>query len=228
MSYKKYLSGLKDSLVIFRKANRVGANLSRYEAFDYMFKTELAVSEGMKKDVPFFKKKMMFIESVDYRIACFYAMFFSRLMNMKKGYSFKTVKSLFKDILNYARNNCICSEKFNIEFKDCNNELITTVYSKGSYYDYEISCYNDLVSSVLDLVSLLGSMDEKLDFNMDWFNGYLYKVYDCVCSGESAKPYVDSESFSITFKKFISEDVKTKGKDIVRCNKEKKVVNFYN
>lgn len=190
LMYETYLSGLKSSIRFFRDAVEEGKVFSRFEVFDNMFKKELAVEEGLKKGLPFIKKKIRFIKDVDYRVACFYAKYFSDVMDMRDDYSFSEIKYLVRSIVNYAKNNGICSDTFKLVFSDSNNVFHINMY--GLYTDLELSIKSteDFIQGIIDLISFLGSTDEHNEADKRWLNRYLHTVYDDISKGIEAKPFI--------------------------------------
>lgn len=193
MSYSKYLRGLMSSISAVGRAERNGVVLTRREKFDNLFKRELVVFEGIRGRKHPVVDSVSYVTNIDYRLANFYAKYFSKIMQMvSSGYSFKGVESLFKDMCSEAKRNYIIKSKVYLSFSDMFNTLTVSLHSSSVEDSMEISDKSDFVSSALFLLSFLGSCDEK-GMDAEWFEDYLFDVYSSILRNERARPYLDRE-----------------------------------
>lgn len=211
MSYSKYLRGLMSSISAVSRAERSGVVLTRHEKFDNLFKRELVVYEGLRARKHPVVDKISYMTNIDYRLANFYAKYFNKIMQMvSSGYSFKGVETLFKDMCSEAKRNYIIKSRVYLSFSDMFNTLTVSLHSSSVEDSMEISDKSDFVSSALFMLSFLGSYEEK-GMDAEWFEDYLFDVYNSILSNERAQPYLDRDVDICRLEEyFISGD---KGKD---------------
>lgn len=224
MSYAKYLEGLKSSLVLVSRAKKSGVVLSRFEEFDNMFKKELAICEGLRRDHKLAFKLVSNINNVDFRVACLYAEAFSSVVDLvKDGYFFADVIGMFKDAYYTAKSKYIYAGKLSIDAKDKNSVLTIEVKSKKGYHkEYSVNTPEDMVVSFLSFVSYLGSCDEETREGESWFEEYLIIELNKIINGYKATPYVDEKKI-VGFKSYLDgNNIETdEAKDEIRVEKGK-------
>lgn len=218
MFYERYLNGIKNNLKYYKKLGKEDIELSRFEEFDKMFKTELLEIEGIKSKTSFIKKKIYSIGDIDYRVACFYAKFLSEIIDMSDTYSFARTKFKVYQIARYAYVNGICRYKYSLEFKDSKNVLYVKLVGEEDTISFSIENSDDFVWVMLSLVAELGSGDEKSDVDRKLMYDYLLDVCEDIVDGNIATPY-KSKNCEIS-----TENVKTVIKTSVVGSG--KVVNF--
>lgn len=230
MSYEKYLNSIEGCIYDYRNAKRSGVVFSRFEKFDYLFKKELLVEEGVLKDAPFLRKRKLFIKSVDYRVACFYAKFFSDVMFLENNYSFGNIRMVVRDIVKYAYNNCICLDKFKVLFTDKNSVLYIGLIGKNSEFALSIKGKDDVARCLLDIISILGSEDEREDVGRLWLRSYLNKEYEAVKSGGNSSMYVEGDRKLSSLNDFVNKDAEgsqiEEKKEIISERRYGNIVNF--
>lgn len=201
MLYGEYLKGLKGSIFKVRRAVKQGAILSRFERFDSMFKSELALREGIVKNSSSVKRQVLLLKDIDYRIASFYARYLSKVVKMsEKGYSFKDVESLFKSIVARAKVDYIFKGMIGVDLEDKNNVFTVTLVHAKSEEVLTISNKEELVENTIALLSFLGCSDETNNASKDWLGMYLAREYRKIKRGSLAKPYLDKNNIFINLK----------------------------
>lgn len=205
MNYKKYLEGLKSSISTFVKAKNNGVVLTKREEFDLMFKKELAIAEGMKKNHKPVYKFLNTVNSVDFRIAGLYAYVLSRVMYLEEeGYSVKDIMLLFKDICKIARSKYIYSEKLKVSYDDSNSEFkIVVDFKNDEFFDFPINTKDEVINSLLSFASYVCSEEENDTSYKRFLNTYLFDVLYEINKGNRAVPLVDRDTKVKVFKNFI-------------------------
>ena len=209
MFYENYLSNLKKNVMEVNRALKGGVVLTRLEHFDYLFKKELMIAEGIMSDKGFFKKIFNDATNIDYRLANFYARCFKEMFNtIKKGYSVSGLEKQYKSFIKVAHSKYICSKLFKVNITD-NNGRIKVLLKTGSskIEDFEIVNMQDYISFTVFLISLLGSYDEQNNGYKDWFNSYLAKEFRKINRGVNPKPFIEKVSVARDLHSYVSATV---------------------
>ena len=211
MFYENYLVSLKGNIVSVSKAVRGGVVLTRLEEFDYLFKKELMIVEGIKNKRNILNKVINNVTNSDYRLAHFYAEAFSSIMNtIKNGYTVKGIEKQLKYFTKQASSKYICSVPLKVEVSDLNGKITVSFISKGNKEDYTISNIQEYVRVAFCLVSTLGSIDEQDNGYREWFHSYLTKELVKVDKGYEAEPFVEKDSIAKDLKSYIYADIREK------------------
>lgn len=216
MFYENYLSRLKGNVLSINSAIRGGVILSRLEYFDYLFKKELMIVEGLRNKRNFIDRIVNNSSSCDYRIACFYAQGLSDIMRVvENGYSVQGLKNQFKTMVRVAHSKYICSKNIKVLVSDINGKIHVEVPSVGE--SCVISNMEDYIAFSIFLLSLLGSYDERDNGFKEWFGTYLAKEFYKIIHNVAPVPFVERETVAKDLKSFIS--IKRK-KVVVPRNKD--------
>lgn len=222
MDFQNYLFGLKKNISTVNKAVKGGSSLTRLERFDYLFKKELIILKGMRSKRTLLNRLVNNASNSDYRLACFYAMGFSGIMDtIENGYSVEGLRKQYTTIVKSARYNYICSKTFKVNISDRNGkihvELTSDCFKKQ---EFEICSLKDYVSFSIYLVSLLGSLDEASSGFRKWFESYLAREFIKIEKGVSPKPFVEKDKVDKSFESSIIEnDSAIDNKKVIYLNK---------
>lgn len=209
MFYENYLLSLKGNIVSVSKAVRGGVVLSRLEEFDYLFKKELMIVEGIKDKRNLLNKVINNVTNSDYRLAHFYAEAFSSIMNtINNGYTVKGISKQFKSFTRNASAKYICSVPLKVNVTDLNGKITVTFYTKGNQEDYIINNMQEYVRVAFCLVSTLGSLDEEDNGYRKWFHSYLTNELVKVDKGYNAEPFVEKSSVAKDLKSYMFDNIK--------------------
>lgn len=212
MSYENYVSSLKKNIVEINRAVKGGTVLSRLENFDYLFKKELAIAEGVRSKRSLLNRIVNNVTDVDYRTANFYAEGFSSIMRtVRDGYSVKGISKQFKHFIRVANSKYICSSVVVALVSDLNGKITVKIGTEYSEEEtHEINNIGDYARVALHLLSLLGSLEEENNGYRDWFNTYLMKELTRVELGYEAEPFIERESVAIDLKSYMKGDIKNR------------------
>jgi len=209
MFYESYLLSLKGNLATVSKAVKSGVALSRLEEFDYLFKKELLIVEGLKDKRRFLNKVVSSITNPDYRLARFYAESFSSIMRtIQDGYTVKGIAKQFKSFTRNANMNYICSVPLKVDVADLSGKITVTFYTKGNKEDYIIDSMQEYVRVAFCLVSTLGSIDELDNGYRKWFHSYLSNELVKVDKGYDAEPFIEKKTVAKDLKSFMLDNAK--------------------
>lgn len=212
MCYALYLNNLKKCTKEVNMAVRGGVILTRLENFDYLFKKELAIAEGIRAKRNFLYKLVNNVTEFDYRLACYYAQSFKDVMDtVENGYSVKGVTKQFKCFIKNAKSKYICTKNINVGIKDINGKITVTVFEgKVEKYTFVINDIEDYVKASLYLVSLLGSLEEVSEGYRVWFSEYLAKEYKKIVNDYIPEPYIEKERITKDLRSFVMKENKEK------------------
>lgn len=212
MNYRKYLKGISKSIHYVVDAKKNNVALSRYENFDYMFKKELAICEGIRKDRNLFARMIDSVRDLDYRLACFYAEAFSDIVDiLVEGYSYDYIAWLFSELYHDAKTKGIYGKNLNIDIDDYCNEY-TVEISKGNeeLFSYSITNISECVGALLEFVQDLGSMGESSEDSKKWFGNYLSGELSRVLKNQEAEPYIENKNVVVNLKEYSKSSTKIK------------------
>lgn len=209
--YENYLSSLKKNLVGVSRAINGGVSLSRLEYFDFLFKKELSIVEGLRGKRSLLSRVLNSISDSDYRLACFYAKGLSDIMKtIETGYSVKEVKKQFNSFIRIAESRYICSATTIVRIKDLNGKITIIIANENSEKEFIISNIDDYIESALYILSLLGSYDEDDYGCKEWVRTYLYKEFNRILTGEEAEIFIERESVAKDLKSYMKQSIKDK------------------
>ena len=205
MNYENYVLSLKKNIMEINKAVKDGAILTRLEEFDYMFKKELAIAEGVRAKRSIVNRILNNISDVDYRTANFYAEGFSSIIKTaNEGYTVKGISKQFKGFIKIANSKFICSARACAIVSDLNGKIIVKMGTEHTKAElFEISNTDDYIKTAIHLLSLLGSLEEDNDNYKTWFNEYLYNIWFSVANGCKAEPFVERKSVALDLKSYM-------------------------
>ena len=211
MFYENYLKSLRGNISSVSKAVRGGVVLTRLEEFDYLFKKELLIVEGIRNKRPVLNKVIRNITSSDYRLAHFYAEAFSSIINtIRDGYSVKGIEKQFKYFTKQATSKYICSVNLKVNVKDLNGKITVSFSTKTNNEDYVISNMQEYIRVAFCLVSTLGSLDETDNGFREWFHSYLSNELVKVDKGYNAEPFIERDRIAKDLKSYINSDKKNR------------------
>ena len=186
--YAKYCNSAKSDVLSVNKDIRGGIKISPETYFDYLFKKELLILEGI------FEKpgSIYYLRNDDngyLNLASFYArVMFSMMVICKNGIRFKDIEYMASFITRG-------SKKYGYKYKslvhETKNGVVVIMYSKQnkSMYNY---CINDEKSFCTCFADVLGGIcSQYVGFNEYWYKGYLLDQIYC------ANGYVASKDLFI-------------------------------
>lgn len=204
MKFEKYFSGLYPCLVEVSRVRKQGVMLSRRGMFDYLFKKELAILTGQRKDTTLRYKFVMNMKNIDYRIAKFYADSFYRLYEfIEEGYNNYDLEDFIYEIVRTARRKGFFPQKLDVTCVDKNSKFYVVIKNnKGDKETFVVDSVLSMAECVLSLVSFLGSLyEEDLD-DRRWLNKYLFKVMYDIRTEVAPRGYAEYE---LNYKTYIEE-----------------------
>lgn len=210
MNYENYLSNLKGNIVSVNKAVKEGVVLSRLEHFDYLFKKELMIAEGIRSQRRFLNKLINNATSIDYRLACFFANGFKEMFEtIEKGYSVKGLEKQYKSMIRTAYAKYICSKLFKLNVTDINGRIKLELSLSGVKTEvFEIRSMEDYISFTIYLISLLGSYDEQSNGYKEWFGFYLPKEFNKIKNNVNPEPFIERKNVAKDLNSFVSSNLK--------------------
>lgn len=209
--YENYLSSLKKNLVEVSRAVKSGVTLSRLEYFDYLFKKELSIVEGLRSQRSLLNRVINTVSDSDYRLACFYAKGFSDIMKtVEAGYSVKGIKKQFNSYIKIAESRYICSATTIVRVKDLNGKITVIIANENFEKEFIINNIEDYIKTSLYLLSLLGSYDEDDNGCKEWVSTYLYKEFEKVATDRVAEVFIERESVAKDLKSYMVKNIKDK------------------
>lgn len=210
MNYENYLLSLRENISTVSKAVRSGVVLTRLEQFDFLFKKELSIIEGIRSKRTILNKVYNNITSIDYRLANFYAEGFSKVLKtIEEGYTVKGVSKQFKSFVRNATSKYIYSHKIKVGVNDLNGKVSLTIEKADSKEVYDINNMNDYIKVSLYLLSMLGSSDEKDNGYREWFNSYLSKEFNRIDSELKAEAFIEKKNVAKDLRSYMYSDIKS-------------------
>ncbi|MGV3076358.1 hypothetical protein ACEE21_14840 [Clostridium baratii] len=209
MNYENYLSNLKGNVVAVSRAVKGGVVLSRLEHFDYLFKKELMIAEGMRSQRRLLNKLINNATSIDYRLARFFANGFKEMFEtIEKGYSVKGLEKQYKSMIRTAYAKYICSKLFKINITDNNGIIRLELSLSGVRTEtFEIKGMEDYISFSIYLLSLLGSYDEPDNGYKEWFGYYLPKEFNKIKNNVEPTPFIENKNVAKDLSSYISSSL---------------------